>query len=276
LRVKLVLCLEGEVRGYLEVLAESLGLRAPRDLEFLRSYASREQLKARELPRRLKRSPLVERVRGGYRLTVLGRLVLELLELKGDVLRAPYGDLDVRSGCAKSLLAASLLATMLTLDPRELRSVRDEGALRALALKAMQALGLGASIYAIAPPLSGDEAHSVVAGIARLLDISPIAVEECKSLLWKAITRSTAEEEVELVRLLERAIAEVNRGILVSVTEALGSIVDYACVTARERGERVECRELEEATENLLRIIERYLRGERGSENQEAGGPAGI
>jgi hypothetical protein len=124
-----------------------------------------------------------------------------------------------------------------------------------LARKSMQALGLGAIVYTLTPPLSGDEAHSIVADLARLIGVNPVAVEECKSILWKAIARAGGEEEAEITSILGKAIAEVNRSVHEGLTITLGSVADYACTIAKERGERVRCEELEELVEKVVETI---------------------
>jgi hypothetical protein len=44
-----------------------------------------------------------------------------------------------------------------------------------------------------------------------------------------------------------------------SITVILGSIADYACTIAKERGERVRCEELEELVEKVVETIGRLL-----------------
>lgn len=252
-------CLGDDIRSYLDLLARSLGLKSLEELESLRNYVDEGGfVKHRRLPRRFKRSLLLRRVRGGYRLSGMGELVLNILSSSSN-LELLYEGISVKGDCSKDLLLSSLLATALTLDLRRLEEVHGDMLPRILSLKSLQALGLGALIYVLAPPLSGDEAHSVVSSLAELLDIDPLALERCKSILWKAIMKSRGEEEAEIMEILGKAINLVNRSVVAKLTETLGNLVDYTCILARERGGSVECRELEEVTEKFLEVLGRYL-----------------
>ena len=140
-----------------------------------------------------------------------------------------------------------------------MQELYDDRMLGVLAKKSMQSLGLGAVMYMLTPPLSGDEAYNIVIDLARLIGVSSIAVEECKNILWKAVMKASEREEVEITSLLERAISEANKGIHENITLILGSIADYACTIAKERGKKDACEELEKLVEKTVETIGGYL-----------------
>jgi hypothetical protein len=258
---ELEVCLGEDVERLSRVLVRALGFRSIDDMRALRNLLGPGPSSSR-LARRFTSRKLVRRSRGVYQLTGLGFLVLNTLDVRGeggDKLLSIFENVDVRGECSKALLVASLLVTASTLDLIRLQELYNDRMLGVLARKSMQALGLGAIMYTLTPPLSGDEAHSVTIDLARIIGVNPIAVEECKSILWKAIARAGREEEAEITSLLEKAIAEVNRSVHESITVVLGSVADYACTIAKERGERVRCEELEGLVEKVVETIGRLL-----------------
>jgi len=257
---ELEVCIE-EVERLSGGLVRALGLRSVDDVGILRDLLE-SRLTSSKQARRFVSRGLIRRSRGVYQLTGLGFLLLNVLDVRGgggDRLLSVFEGVSVRGECSKALLLSSLLVTASTMDLVRLQKLYDDRMLGILARKSMQALGLGAIIYTLTPPLSGDEAHSIVADLARLIGVNPVAVEECKSILWKVIARAGREEEAEITSILEKAIAEVNRSVHESLTITLGSIADYACTIAKERGERVRCEELEGLVEKVVETIGRLL-----------------